>query len=269
VVDRRQIRPLVALGTAQIRSQASYRASFAIDLLTNLFQTALELLTVLVMFRVAASLGGFLVSESLLMACLTLAAFPIADMFFGNVEKLRNLVRSGQLDTMLLRPLGLLAQLLAADIAVRRLTRVALSVAMLAVVAHRAHIDWTAARIALVALTPLFGAALFGAIFVAANAVAFWWIDSGEISNSVTYGGQTFSIYPVTVYTGWFGKLFSFGLGFAFVAYYPALALLDRPDPLGLPVWVGYLSPVVAAIAVGLAGLLWRTGVRQYQSTGS
>jgi ABC-2 type transport system permease protein len=55
----------------------------------------------------------------------------------------------------------------------------------------------------------------------------------------------------------------------AFVAYFPALALLDRPDPLGLPDALRYASPVVAVVAVLGAGLLWRSGIRHYQGTGS
>ena len=37
----------------------------------------------------------------------------------------------------------------------------------------------------------------------------------------------------MTVYGRLFRRLFAYGLGFAFVAYYPALALLGRPDPAG------------------------------------
>jgi ABC-2 type transport system permease protein len=55
----------------------------------------------------------------------------------------------------------------------------------------------------------------------------------------------------------------------AFVAYFPALALLDRPDPLGLPVALRYCAPLVAVVAVLAAGALWRQGVRHYQGTGS
>ena len=47
------------------------------------------------------------------------------------------------------------------------------------------------------------------------------------------------------------------------------LALLDRSDPLGAPALLGYASPAVAVVAAGAAGLMWRTGVRHYRSTGS
>ena len=127
----------------------------------------------------------------------------------------------------------------------------------------------TPARLALLVVTPLAGAVIFGAIFVATATVAFWWIESGELANGLTYGGHDFTQYPITVYGALFRRLFAYGLGFAFVAYYPALALLDRPDPLGAPALLGYGSPVVAVAAALAAGLLWRTGVRHYRSTGT
>jgi ABC-2 type transport system permease protein len=89
------------------------------------------------------------------------------------------------------------------------------------------------------------------------------------VANSFTYGGRETTTYPMTVYEGLFRRVFAFALGFGFVAYYPALALLGRADPLGLPGWVGWVSPAVAVPAVGVAALMWRTGVRHYRSTGS
>ena len=42
-----------------------------------------------------------------------------------------------------------------------------------------------------------------------------------------------------------------------------------REDPLGYPDWTQWLSPLVAAVMVAGTMLVWRTGVRQYRSTGS
>jgi ABC-2 type transport system permease protein len=54
----------------------------------------------------------------------------------------------------------------------------------------------------------------------------------------------------------------------AFVAYFPALYLLDKPDPLGLPRVLEFSSPVVAVITAAAAGLVWRFAVRHYRSAG-
>jgi len=55
----------------------------------------------------------------------------------------------------------------------------------------------------------------------------------------------------------------------AFVSYFPALYLLDRPELQCLPGWLPSATPVAAAMLVLMAWFAWRVGVRHYQSTGS
>ena len=117
--------------------------------------------------------------------------------------------------------------------------------------------------------TPVCGAVFFGSIFVLSASLAFWWVDSGEVGHAFTYGGRDFTAYPLTAYGGWFRAVFGYGLGFGFVAYQPALALLGRTDPLGLPTWAGYTAPLVALVVAGVAAAVWRAGIRHYRSTGS
>ena len=140
---------------------------------------------------------------------------------------------------------------------------------MLALALSRAGVDWSAARVLLLAVALSSGTIFFAAVFVATATIAFWWIDSGEFANGFTYGGRDFTAYPITVYNGFFRGLFAYAMGFGFVAYYPALALLGRPDPLGQPGWLAWCAPAVATVAAGAAALMWRHGIRHYRSTGS
>lgn len=262
-------RPYLALLRGQARSQASYRTSFVIDLISNVGVVALDVLAVLVLFRVTGTLGGFDLREATVMVGLSAFAFATADLTVGNIERIRQYVRTGLLDAVLVRPLGALAQLVLMDVPVRKASRSVFGLAVLVGALSYAEIDWTPGRLVLVVVAPLAGIVFFGSIFVASATVAFWWIESGEIGSAFTYGGRDFTSYPVTVYSGWFRAVFAYGLGFAFVSYYPALALLGRPDPLGLPGWVGWVSPAVAVVAATAAAIAWRVGVRHYRSTGS
>ncbi|WP_117211791.1 ABC transporter permease [Allorhizocola rhizosphaerae] len=263
------LRIYAKLIAAQGRSQASYRFSFWLDLGSNVIIVGADLLAVLVIFSRVPVLAGFSVTETVLLFGLSLNAFSLADLFVGNIERIRFYVRFGTLDTVLIRPLGVLPQLLALDVGFRRIGRIIYSLAVLTVALVLADIDWTPWRVVLLIATPLFGAMFFCAFFIATSTVAFWWIESGELANALTYGGRDFTSYPITVYGNWFRRIFAFGLGFAFVAYYPGLALLGRADPLGGPMWLGLVSPVVALAAGGVAAAFWRFGVRHYRSTGS
>ncbi|BFU46144.1 ABC transporter permease [Krasilnikovia sp. MM14-A1004] len=268
-MGERRFPAYAALLAAQFRSAASYRASFVVELTTNLGATAMDVLTVIVLFRPAPRVGGFTLPQALLMVSLASCAFVVADICVGNIDRLQSYVRTGTLDAVLIRPLGVLAQLMLMDLPLRKALRLVLALVVLGVALHANPIVWTPARLALLVAAPIFGAIFFGAIFVVSASLAFWWVDSGELGSAFTYGGRDFASYPVTVFEGWFRALFAYGLGFAFVAYQPALALLGLADPLGLPPWAGYVSPLVALLAAGVAALAWRSGIRQYRSTGS
>jgi ABC-2 type transport system permease protein len=254
---------------AQARGQAQYRASFWFEVVSSVLFGVLDLVAVLVTFHAGGTLGGFRMSEGLVMAGVAGTGFALADLAVGSVERLRLYIRTGTLDAVLLRPLGALRQLIAMDFAPRRAGRVVVMTIILIVAAAWADVDWTPVHVALVVVAVLSGAVLFSAVFVAGATVAFWWIDSGEFANGFTYGGRDLTSYPMTIYGGFFRRVFAYGLGFAFAGYYPTLVLLDRPDPLGAPAWLGWAAPGVSALATLAAALFWRTGVRHYRSTGS
>ena len=259
----------VRLLAAQVRSQTQYRTSFVIDLAGSMVLTVLDVVSVFVIFSVKGDLGGFGAREVLLMVGISALAFPLADLAVGNVERLRVYVRTGMFDAVLVRPLSALWQLVAMDFAPRRVGRAVQGIAIYVVALAVAPVDWSVATALLAVLAPLAGAVFFASLFVAGATVAFWWIESGEIANGLTYGGLNFTQYPITIYGALFRRLFAYAVGFAFVAYYPTLALVDRPDPLGAPAFLGYAAPAIAVMAAVAAGLAWQTGVRHYRSTGS
>jgi len=264
-----ELRAYVALVGGQWRSLMSYRSSFVVEMFTNIGGTALDVIAVLVLFRATRTVADFTLPEAILMVSLSSCAFNLADFVVGNIERLNTYVRTGMMDSVLLRPLGALTQLVLMDLPLRKALRLVLAGAVLTVALRVNDIDWTPARVLLVIIVPLAGGVFFGSIFVLSASLAFWWVDSGQIGNAFTYGGRDFTSYPVPIYAGWFRAVFAYGLGFGFVSYQPALALLGRADPLGLPAWAGFVSPLVALVAAGCAALVWRSGIRHYRSTGS
>ncbi|GAA3340221.1 ABC transporter permease [Amorphoplanes nipponensis] len=264
-----ELRAYAALLGAQWRSLLSYRASFLVEMVTNIGATALDVVAVFVIFRATRTVAGFTLPEAVLIVSLSSCAFNLADFTVGNIDRLKTYVRTGLMDAVLVRPLGALAQLVLMDLPFRKALRLVLAVGVLLVALRLNAIEWTPARVLLALVVPLAGAVFFGAIFVLSASLAFWWVDSGDLGSAFTYGGRDFTAYPVPVYAGWFRTLFAYGLGFGFVSYQPALALLGRADPLGLPAWAGFVSPLVALVAAALAALVWRAGVRHYRSTGS
>jgi ABC-2 type transport system permease protein len=130
-------------------------------------------------------------------------------------------------------------------------------------------IEWTVPRVALAVVAPLAGAVVLGAVWVAACSVYFWLVEGHELANSVTVGLSMFTAYPLGVFNSWLRRLMGFAVPGAFVAYFPTLALLGKPDPLGLPEFLQWSSLAVAALSALVASRVWRLALRHYQGTGS
>jgi len=247
---------------AQVRAQLSYRASFVMDCIAQMLGGLAELVTIIVLFAHIPSMGGFSVDEVVLIYGMANLAFSLADLVAGQIERL-------PLDAVLMRPLTALGQLFASDVQLRRLARTALAVGVTVYALSVVDVEWTVARVALLVVAPLAGAVIFSCLFVAANSVAFWIIEGTEISNAVTYGSSTLTSYPITIYGRWLRRLLAYVVPAAFVSYFPVLALLGKPDPLGLPEFLQWSTPVVALLSVLVAGSIWRLAIRHYRGTGS
>jgi ABC-2 type transport system permease protein len=117
-------------------------------------------------------------------------------------------------------------------------------------------------------LTNPTGVVIFGAVWVAFSCIVFWTTEGGEFTNAFTYGGNFLTEYPVDLYARWARRLLAYVVPLAFVGYFPALYLLDKPDPLGLPRTLEFSGPAAAAVAVIAAGSVWRFAIRHYRSAG-
>ncbi|WP_345565649.1 ABC transporter permease [Streptomyces plumbiresistens] len=252
-----------------IRSTLAYRVSFVMTVLGGLLVTGLDFVAILLMFSQVDVLGGYTLPEIAFLYGLSATSFGIADLTIGSAGRLGTRVRDGTLDTLLVRPAPVLAQVAADRFALRRVGRITQGALVLGYALVALDIGWTPVKVLMVPLMLVCGGVIFSAVFVAGAAFQFVAQDASEVQSAFTYGGQTLLQYPPTV----FGKELVRGVTFvfpvAFVNWVPAAYVLGRSYPLGLPEWTAFASPLVAAVCCALAGLAWRTGLRSYRSTGS
>ncbi|MEV7886504.1 ABC transporter permease [Streptomyces sp. NPDC088357] len=252
-----------------IRSTMAYRASFLMTTLGNFTATALDFVAIMLMFSRVDALGGYALPQVAFLYGLSSTAFGLADLLLGSMEKLGRRVRDGTLDTLLVRPAPVLAQMAADQFGLRRLGRITQGVMVLVYGLATVDIDWTPLKLLLMPVMILSGAGIFGAVFIAGAAFQFVAKDASEVQNAFTYGGTTMLQYPPTVFATELVRGVTFVFPLAFVNWLPATYVLGVPLPLGLPQWVAFLSPLVAVACCVLAGLAWRAGLRTYQSTGN
>ena len=215
------------------------------------------------------SLGGFSFAEVALMYGLANAAFGLADGAVGHIDRLPFYVRTGQFDAFLLRPLSALGQLVTSDFSLRRVGRmtiglVALTIALTIVGrrldagpgrAARHHPDRRGGHVQRGLRRHLGGRLLAG--------------RGDGVRQRLHLRRQLPVVLPFSIFGNAMRRLFTFVIPAAFVAYLPALALLGRDDPAGLPAWLSWCALPAAVVSAAVAGLVWRAGLRQYVGAGS
>jgi ABC-2 type transport system permease protein len=252
-----------------VRSTMAYRVSFVMMAVGNFLVTALDFAAIAIIFGHTRVFGGFSLSEMAFLYGTSGCSLGLADLVLGSMDQLGRRVRDGTLDMLLVRPVPVFAQAAADRFALRRLGRISQSALVLIWSLAALRVVWTPVDVLLVPVTLLSGAMIFGAVFVTGAAFQFWASDAAEVQNSFTYGGNALTQYPPTIFAKDLLRGATFVVPLAFVNWLPALHILGRPDPLGLPGWLDFCSPLVAVAACAVAGLAWRAGLRSYRSTGS
>ena len=254
---------------ARIRAQMQYRASFLLMTLVSMVVTASDLLAILILFNYFGELAGWRAGEVALLYGLAEVAFGLSEMVAAGFDLFPQAIQRGEFDQVLLRPVGTFVQVLAADFQVRRLGSVAQGGLALALAVAWTSIAWTPLKVLYLLVVLVSGFMMYSALLVLGSVLCFWTVQSIEIMNTLTYGGTEMASYPLPIYHELLQRFFTFVVPLAFVSYFPALYLLDRPELQGLPGWLPGITPVAAAMLALLAWLAWQVGVRHYQSTGS
>ena len=255
----------------QLRSQLQYRAAFLLDIISTACIVLLEFGAIALVFERFGHIQGWSLGEIAFLYALVETAFGLMDLLFSGFDPQRfgQEVRRGYFDQLLLRPINITAQVLGAEFALRRLGKITLGIGIFILALNMTDITWTTAKIALLPIVILSMIGFFGGLYMIGSTITFWTVESIEVMNILTYGGSFLISYPMHIYQDWMRRFFTYIIPAIFLVYYPALYILDKPDPFNFPTFAPFLSPLVGLLMLATAVSFWRFGIKHYQSTGT
>lgn len=261
-------RLFVKLIGAQIRSQMQYKFSFIADFLATFLGMLLEFAGVAVLFVHIPTLSGWTLPQVAFLYGTAEVSLATARLLTNGFDRFPETIRLGQFDQVLIRPRSTFLQMLSADFSLRHVARVLQGAGVLGFALWWLGIPWGMEQWLFLLWTLLGGVVFFSGLFIIGGTVSFWTVESLEAINILTYGGSMMISYPMDIYAEWMRNVFLFVIPLAFVNFYPALYLLDKPDPFGLPAFMPFLAFPLCSLMLVIAVWFWEMGVRQYTSTG-
>jgi ABC-2 type transport system permease protein len=263
------LRLYVRYAGVSIRGQLQYRASFWLQTLGAFAVTGIEFGGIWALFDRFGAIGDWSLAEIAMFYGLISVSFSIADAFARGFDLFGNMVKGGDFDRLLARPRSTVLQLLSQELTLRRAGRLTQGVIVLAWSIAALELDWSIADAAVLTLAVVGGVCLFIGLVILQATSAFWTTESLEVWNAFTYGGVSMSQYPLAIYRPWFRQVFTYLIPLGCVTYFPVVAVLDRPDPLGTSALFQWLAPLAGVAFLLVALQAWKVGVWHYRSTGS
>jgi ABC-2 type transport system permease protein len=249
-----------------MRSQMQYPASFFILALSHFLGTCIEMLGIWALFDRFKMVQGWTLFEVGIIYGIVQMGFALAEAFARGFDTFSQMVKFGDFDRLLLRPLSPLFQIAASKVQIMRIGRFLQGLSMLILSLKELSFSLYTSHILMIFFSILGTASLFYGLFIIQAAISFWTIETLELMNIATYGGLQVGQYPMSIYNTFFRLIFTLVIPLACVAYYPITVLLKIEK---IPFWFGVLSPLAGFVFLYFACQFWRLGIRHYCSTGS
>lgn len=255
----------------QIKSQLQYPVSFIMEVLSSIAIMGFFFVAFALTLDRFGQIAGWTVGEVAFIWGITEASFGLMDMLFSgfDYDTFGPMVRKGQFDQLLLRPVNITLQVLGSSFILRRLGRIIEGMIIFIYGLTLIDVIWTFEKIVYIPIIMVSQVLFFGSLFIIGTTTTFWTTERLEILNIFTYGGSEIMSYPMHIFPRAIRVLFTFVVPAIFLSYFPAVFILDKADPLNAPRIASFLAPVIALIMFWLAIRFWHFGIRNYQSTGS
>lgn len=246
-----------------LKSEMAYPASFFLSCVGRLLCTINCLVGIGLMMWRFGSIGDYTAGEVLLGFGVVMTAFNIAECFARGFDQFSKIVREGTLDRLVVRPRGLVFQVICQDTRMASLPNIVLGIAVIAYGVSVSGIAWTVPKALVLLSMVACGSLLFFGMFLVYAALCFFTMEGLEVLNIFTDGIRTFSQFPFDIYGK--GVLFftTAVMPMAMVQYWPLRYLMGKGGP------IYGMFPVLSLWFLIPCWLAWRLGIRHYASAGS
>ena len=241
-----------------------YKSTFILNIFGRFVMSFASVAGTLFMFARFNEIEGFTPSQTLLCASIVTMAFSIVEAFACGFDIFPRLLSNGEFDRMLVRPRGLIFQVLASNVEFMRLGAFLQAIVVLCYTIFNGKVIWTWDKFLTMILMISCGTIVFFCLYIIHASISFFTTEGLEFMNILTRGGQVFGRYPFSIYGIGILKFLTYVIPLALFQYYPFLYLIDKSKNI-----LYIFAPLLSLLFLVPCYLLFCIGLRYHKSTGS
>lgn len=261
-------RIMASLWVAGLRGGLEYRVDFLLQALMGLVWQGTGFILIWVILARFDTLAGWTLGEIALLYGMRMAMLGLCGLATGNIWGLQSLVRRGEFDRYLVRPIHPVLQLLTLRVPMSAFGDLFGGVVLIAVAASRLDLAWTPAMVLYLLLALAGGALVLLAVRLLFVSFAFRAITVYGLMGIIDDLFNQFGTYPLSIFNTTVQWLLTFVMPVAFMAYFPTAVLLQRTGELNVVPLLAYAAPLAGVVWLAIALWVFRREMRNYQSAG-
>ncbi|MFF2015772.1 ABC transporter permease [Paenibacillus sp. NPDC058177] len=214
-------------------------------------------------------LEGWTFNDLAFLYGLGLLSHGLVVVFFIPTWGTESAVLRGEFDRLLLRPLNVFFQFITGYFNFIGLIDLIPGIVIFLYAAHAVGFNWGLLSILKLVITIIGGVLIRGGIYTIVGAVAFWTKRSGNLIGMTIATLERTTMYPLTLYPYVVQVVLTFLLPIGFISFYPAESFLKKKASLELPFDMTIGTLIVGLVCMAVAYMVFRQGLRRYESAGS
>lgn len=244
-------------------SLMAYPVEFVITNVAGIAYSLGSVAAVWVLFTQVRVIGGWSYPQVLLIYGLSIFSRSLFHLFWVNFMTLSGMIRNGEIDRLLVRPLNTMFQVLSGYLDNDDWGE--LATAMFLVWTSLGMLGRRSAWTLLWALaSAVSGSLIFASMHIVGNSIAFFTVESSGFTH-LAWTMDEFTRYPADIYGKGVQALITWVLPVAFASFYPAQLIFGNEQMTR----IAAATPLVAALTFSLAYLFWTKAMNRYQGVGN
>ena len=253
-----------------VHTRFQYRMDSFVAALAVFIREATGIVVIYLALMKFDNINQWNVDEMLFLFSMLFVTYGFVVVLFADLRDFSRMIREGRFDRLMIRPRGLLFQLISnnADI-IAAIGHGTLGVILFVVSAGRVGVTWNATTILYYVGAIIGGVLIQGGVFIIFSALSFYFVETRSLREIFYWNMRKFAGYPISIYNKLIQGIMIYIVPFAFVNYFPAQFLLRKPDLAEYPEIYMYIAPIVGVMVYLVAYIFWRISVKHYKSTGN
>lgn len=248
------------------KSAFQFKANMAMLAVSSALVSVGEITSIYILFSTFQKVGYWGFYESALMFGIITTVYSITECFARGFDEFARLIKAGDLDRLLVRPVNLIYQIFGSKIEFSKLLRTAVGITISIIALLNLNIVWTISKVLVLISMYICGICVILGVMIIGAGISIFTVEKLEFINIITDGTKELSYYPINIYNKWLSGIFTFVIPVACFNYLPLSFIMGYGS---LPQIVYALSPLIGCLFLIPCLIFFVCSLKKYQSTGN